>query len=189
MSDDSIYYDTIYIRVYNNCRPVAGFSAEPVYGAAPLTVNFTNTSVNATLFEWTFPGADETTSTLENPDISYSNPGIYDVQLVVYNECGSDTIEQLGLIEVDLVNISIEDQVTPFAYPNPATDQYNIELQQYITNAMVIIYNAAGQEVYSEVFSKSRLEIPLDGVAGGVYYVKITNAEGRSIWVGSMEKQ
>ena len=56
------------------------------------TITFTNTSYNGVLtaVSWTFPGGTPTTSTLSNPIVSYSTPGIYDVTLKVI--AGNDSI-------------------------------------------------------------------------------------------------
>jgi PKD repeat protein len=54
----------------------------------PFTVQFENTSTNATSYEWTFPGGNPSTSTLLNPTVVYNTPGKFDVTLVAIN--GSD---------------------------------------------------------------------------------------------------
>ncbi|CAN5407093.1 hypothetical protein BH11BAC1_BH11BAC1_16940 [soil metagenome] len=55
--------------------------------------DFTNLSTNATGFLWTFPGAIPATSTDANPlNICYSASGNYNVQLIVSNSNGSDTL-------------------------------------------------------------------------------------------------
>ena len=61
-------------------------------------------SNNAT-WEWTFPGGVPTTSSIENPKVVYSNPGIYDIKLVVTDNFGSDSVELIDFIEVtDIYN-------------------------------------------------------------------------------------
>ncbi len=61
---------------------VADFAA-PLEMCAPFTVNFDNLSLqqNATEFFWDFGTGD--TSTLENPNYTYTNPGTYQVMLYV----------------------------------------------------------------------------------------------------------
>jgi len=52
---------------------------------------FTDTSTgNITAWHWEF--GDGTTSLIQNPCHSYSLPGTYTVYLMVFNECGSDSI-------------------------------------------------------------------------------------------------
>jgi PKD repeat protein len=47
---------------------------------------------------WSFPGGSPATSTLQNPVITYSTPGIYDVTLTVSNGSGSDTLTMIGVV-------------------------------------------------------------------------------------------
>lgn len=62
-------------------------------GCTPLNVTFqNNSSANATNFSWIFEGAEPGTSSVQNPVVTYTNPGDYDVRLVVNNESGSDTL-------------------------------------------------------------------------------------------------
>ncbi len=55
--------------------------------------SFTNNSVNATSYQWFFPGAIPDTSTATNPtNICYASSGSYNVQLIATNTNGSDTL-------------------------------------------------------------------------------------------------
>jgi len=58
--------------------PIANFSASPLTGLEPLTVNFTNTSTNAASYLWHF--GDGNITTLPNPTHVY-NAGTYNVSL------------------------------------------------------------------------------------------------------------
>jgi PKD repeat protein len=79
--------------------PVAGFSASPQSGVAPLSVGFSNSSTgNITSYSWTF--GDGTTSTVALPSHSYTTPGTYSVGLTVTGPGGSNTQTQAGLIVV-----------------------------------------------------------------------------------------
>lgn len=70
--------------------PVADFSGTPTDGAAPLVVQFTDTSTGTpTSWKWNF--GDGATSTAQNPKHTYVTPGTYDVSLKVTNAGGSDT--------------------------------------------------------------------------------------------------
>jgi PKD repeat protein len=76
--------------------PVAEFSAQPLSGAAPLTVNFTDQSTNfPTSWLWDFGDGD--TSTSQHPSHIY-DPGIYTVTLTISNTAGSDTETKPGYV-------------------------------------------------------------------------------------------
>jgi PKD repeat protein len=52
-------------------------------------------------YQWQFAGGFPAVSTEPNPSVSYRNPGIYDVVLVVSNANGSDTIRRTSYIRVN----------------------------------------------------------------------------------------
>ena len=59
----------------------AKFTADVTEGVAPLTVNFTDLSPNSPVgWDWSFGTGD--VSTDQNPQYTYTDPGIYDVSLV-----------------------------------------------------------------------------------------------------------
>lgn len=80
--------------------PVALFSAD--HQICPgACIDFLNNSLNATSYQWTFSGANPSTSTLMNPtNICYNTPGNYTVSLVATNANGSDTLMLNNFITV-----------------------------------------------------------------------------------------
>ena len=71
--------------------PIPTFTAAPLAGCAPLSVNFSNTSGNGT-FVWDF--GNGTTSNVKNPPIKiYNSNGLYTVKLTMtdVNGCVKDT--------------------------------------------------------------------------------------------------
>ncbi len=81
--------------------PTAAFTASPLAGCAPLTVQFTNaSSANATSFLWEFPGGTPSSSTEQNPVVVYDSPGVYSVTLTASNAAGSTSVVQSDFILV-----------------------------------------------------------------------------------------
>jgi len=70
--------------------PVAAFSAQPLKGKYPLTVNFTDASTN-TPTSWLWNFGDGHTSTEQNPIHQYTSEGSFTVSLTATNSAGSDT--------------------------------------------------------------------------------------------------
>ena len=70
--------------------PVTDFSVDITFGAAPLTVNFTDLSTNAKSWSWDFNGDGVEDSTDQNPSYEYTTAGTYSVKLTVSNAAGSD---------------------------------------------------------------------------------------------------
>lgn len=81
--------------------PVAEFSATPTAGVAPMVVEFTDESTgDPDTWAWAF--GDGGTSTAQDPDHTYSTPGIYAVTLTVENATGEDSITKSAYITVTL---------------------------------------------------------------------------------------
>jgi PKD repeat protein len=70
--------------------PVAGFSATPLSGSAPLDVQFTDSSTGV-VDNWLWTFGDGNTSIVANPLHTYASAGVYNVSLTVTNTGGSNT--------------------------------------------------------------------------------------------------
>ncbi len=85
-----------YILVYElaDTLPVAGFSANQVIVIAGNSVDFTDLSYDFPFeWHWSFQGGSPATSTVQYPqNIVYNAAGTYDVQLIVRNSQGYDTL-------------------------------------------------------------------------------------------------
>ncbi len=77
-----------YTPVISSCEPahpLAGFTATPASGFAPLTVRFTSTSTGSDAYAWRF--GDGGTSPAGNPVHTYTTPGTYSVSLEARDSC------------------------------------------------------------------------------------------------------
>lgn len=90
-------------------NPIAGFSANPTYGNAPITVQFTDESTGSpTSWHWDF--GDGSSSTQRNPVHTYQYGGSYDVTLTVTRTTSSNTITSTH---------AVEDYITAIGNPAP----------------------------------------------------------------------
>ena len=80
---------------YVSAQPlIAGFSASPTSGTAPLAVAFADTSTgDATTWAWDFDNNGTVDSTARNPSHTYSTPGTYTVSLSVTDASGNADTE------------------------------------------------------------------------------------------------
>jgi gliding motility-associated-like protein len=122
---------------------IAAATADTTKGFPPLTVNFTNQSTGGTSYLWTF--GDGNTSTLTDPQHTFTQPGVYNVQLVVTNSDGC----------TDTLNIRIEVELTSaFSIPNvftPNNDGKNDLFsftEEGITEVKAEIFNRWGDKIY-----------------------------------------
>jgi PKD repeat protein len=78
----------------------ADFTAEPLRGRAPLTVQFTDTSTGE-VESWTWEFGDGSGSTARHPAHVYPQPGVYDVSLTVTGRGGlTDILTRAAYITV-----------------------------------------------------------------------------------------
>ena len=77
--------------------PVTNFTSSISTGCAPLTVYFTNKSVNATSYHWDFGNGES--SREENPVYEFREPGQYIVTLTAENNGGMPTVSRM-MVEV-----------------------------------------------------------------------------------------
>jgi len=84
------------------CQPYAHFYAEETIVCTDNDITFTDDSYNGevTTYDWQLPGATPSSSSDENPTVSYASPGLYSVTLNVSNAQGSDTYARTDYIRV-----------------------------------------------------------------------------------------
>jgi PKD repeat protein len=84
------------------CTPEAIIGVEKQVVCVNEPVQFTDLSEEGEPNNWTwsFPGGNPASSSAENPTVSYSNPGVYNVNLTVGNSAGSDNTSYQGFIHV-----------------------------------------------------------------------------------------
>lgn len=91
--------------------PVAAFTYSPSSGPAPLTVQFTNTTLNTpTSLLWNF--GDTQTSTSSSPSHVFNNAGTYNVLLTAANSAGTSSISNT----VTVTTVTGLGPVTRFTY-------------------------------------------------------------------------
>ena len=89
--------------------PVANFTASPNSGSAPLKVQFTNTSTNATSYTWSFNDSSNSMSTQFSPSFTYTELGDYVVDLTAFGaDSCSDTQSQIIHVVLTRVDAVLE---------------------------------------------------------------------------------
>jgi uncharacterized protein (TIGR02145 family) len=93
--------DDYFELVESTDPPVAEFSADITSGEAPLAVQFTDESTGEPYaWEWDFENDGTIDATIQHPEFTYSEPGIYSVSLTVINDFGEDTKTRIDYITV-----------------------------------------------------------------------------------------
>jgi PKD repeat protein len=161
--------------------PVADFSATPVAGIVPLNSTFTDLSTNVpTTWAWSFPGGTPSSSTVQNPLVSYATPGYYSVTLTSSNTYGSNSITKTSYINATpnaIIDVDADNSTRVF--PNPVNDLMNIIFNiPRDENVLVEILDAQGRRVkllYQDAApaGKSMLTFNKGALVAGTYFVRI----------------
>jgi len=107
---------------YGPQPPTAGFTVDTTTGAAPFSVNFTDTSTGlVTSWAWDFNGDGNTDSTIQNPSCTYYSPGTFTVSLIATGPGGTDVETKTSYITVLATLPSADFSADPLAGPAPLT--------------------------------------------------------------------
>jgi PGF-pre-PGF domain-containing protein len=99
VNDTGIYICDL--SVTNTLPPVAAFTANTTYGTVPLVVRFTDLSTGGVPNSWYWDFGDDTNSKhATNATHTFTNPGVYNVTLIVANEAGNSTVRKPNYITV-----------------------------------------------------------------------------------------
>jgi PKD repeat protein len=138
---------------YENTGPLdADFIASQTTGTAPLTIQFTDTSMGfPDTWNWDFNGDTITDSDQQNPIWTFNTPGIYTVSLTIWRGVASSNETKVSYITVnptanyeDIIPVINKLQV----YPNPSSGEVSFKFEAYRPDVREIkIYNPKGQLV------------------------------------------
>lgn len=126
--------------------PVAAFSASTTTIEAGNSVTFTDASTNApTSWNWSFAGGTPSTSTAQNPVVTYQTAGVYQVSLTVSNIDGNNTLTESNYITVN--------EPTGNDYCESSGNRVSYE---WIAGVAVDNFsNTSGAQVYSDFTSQT----------------------------------
>jgi PKD repeat protein len=170
--------------------PVGSFT----YSVSGSNVQFTNSaSVNYT-YQWYF--GDGGNSTNQNPSHLYTAAGVYNVTMIVFGPCGSDTTTQI----VTITTVGIEESASAAmgfsAYPNPISE--NTIVSYFLnekSNVTLELYNTLGQKVNSitrgvqaQGFYEFNYNMKALNLENGVYILQIkTETQTASIRLSQLD--
>lgn len=135
-----------------------------------------NTTTGATSYNWDFN--DGTTSAQQNPVHAYNNTGNYEITLIARNgQCLDTTKQQITVIQGTVGLQDIKTKEGSFIYPNPATDELYIRLEE-ISSATATIFSLLGEKVGSYRLVEGNNRIPLNNLTPGKYLISIAGNSG-----------
>ena len=149
------------------------------------TVNFTDLSVGATSWNWTFEGGTPATSSDQNPSVVYNSAGTFDVTLEVSD--GSATISETIS---DYINVVVL-PATPDT-PTGDTEVCNGSTITYTTNEVTYADNYTWEVNPSDAGTITSNGYTADFIASNTWTgdytvkVKVDNVCGESDWSGEL---
>lgn len=156
---------------YNTKIAIAQFVADQTIVPVDSYITFTDlSSNNPDTWEWYFEGGTPLTSNSQNPgEIFYDRLGNYNVQLVVSNEFGTDSV----LLENYI-------RVVPKVYPNPTRNKVFILFGDDEFEHKLTITNALGKIIaeYSIPSAQKEMEFSFITLPAGLYFVGIQTGDG-----------
>ena len=91
------------VEMYEQSVPQAQISSDiNLTSCSDSIVQFIDNSIlssNNPVWQWNFPGGHPNSSSIQNPVVSYSTPGVYDVSLTVIDDFGSSSQNYTAFIE------------------------------------------------------------------------------------------
>ncbi|MBU0488792.1 MAG: PKD domain-containing protein [Bacteroidetes bacterium] len=113
---------------------LAGFSSSATEVCAGETIDFTNSSSNATSYQWIFSGGSPAGSTSASPSVAYNAAGTYTVKLTAFGVADSAVLEQVNYITVHpnpVATYQANDTVFPLPTPSVTFTNSSVDASSY----------------------------------------------------------
>jgi len=155
--------------------PIAGFEYVNENGV----VNFNDTSINATNYQWLF--SDGQSSNINSPIMTFTQDTVV-ATLITTNNCFTDTVTDTIVTNVG-VKILTNNDIKVF--PNPVKDKLNIKFNKVLGDVYIYITDINSKIIYSNKIETDNanvsLSINLTNFDAGMYFLRITTNKGELI--------
>ena len=168
------------VNYSNNCNngvfkfdfeiePKALFTTDNFQGCAPLTITFTNSSVNGSTHLWNF-GNGDTTSVEFNPTRTYTTPGVYNVSLLITDSiCNTvdtafQTITVFAPIAItgadtiyscDSTLLSVSTTGGPNSFIWSSNNQFSDTINSNLSDSTLLVFTPDSSWYYVRAFSNN----------------------------------
>lgn len=178
-------------------KPVVAYDASAYTGYPTTIFNFTDKSAfSPTNWEWSFNPSTVTfvggtSSATQNPSVTFTNPGTYDVTLKSWNTAGRDSLTKIGYIVIvkDLSGINEQSfyKQANF-YPNPGTSMFSLSLDSKVGITAVTVTDMSGKTHNVRWIQQGgTLNIHASNLSSGSYYISVET--GTDKYMGLVVKQ
>lgn len=181
-----IYTTPARIKIWLDCdadtsAPASGFSVGSGSLCAGVPVQFTDTSVHTpNAWNWSFAGGNPSSSTLQNPTVTYTASGSYTVTLTATNMYGtgntSTQVITINSCTSGMINNTAENQIA--IIPNPTTGIFKVHSAEKIST--IEVTNGLGEKLFEQTPGPKQNEIGIDlrNQPPGVYFIRVNSEKG-----------
>ncbi len=184
-SDDTTRVDVISVAE----GPHAKFVSDKQHTNTSTSVNFYDSSEGSpTAWLWTFTPntvtfTGGTSASSQNPKVIFDMAGTYDVSLKVTNAIGTNTLNKSAYI-VNL-NTGVKDVATKTAgwllLPNPVVDQLLLKATDTkIKHILILDLTGKSINLPYTVMQNGDYQVDCTSLRPGIYFIKVTNADGET---------
>ena len=174
---DSTITKTDYIHVQG--IPISLISSnKTVTDCYPEQIDFRDSSISNYINQWQWDFGDGSISVLQDPVHNYTQPGTYDVSLIVTSPDGcADTV--VKTIEINTLGIQDPTNAYWTITPNPTSGSFKISSESDIQHLSIL--DVTGREVnFRYVGNVREQHIELDAAQAGTYFILLKTDTGLS---------
>jgi lysyl endopeptidase len=171
-----------YINVLEVVLPEADFEASQTLIFNGESIDFTDISFGEPIaWYWEFEGGIPPSSEEQHPvDITYPNPGAYDVSLTVANQFGQHTATKTDYIIVDLVGLTENNSHKIKITPNPSSGIFYIKIDGKVNGMLDIkVLDQTGRLIQQTQHQPKNddLQLDLTSFTNGIYLLVVEIAD------------
>ena len=157
--------------------PVADFTATFEAFVDRVEYQFSDASTNnPNLWYWNFEGGVPEISGIQNPMVTYTTDGTFDVSLTAMNLYGDNTIIKTGFVIINLTSVKDIEFVTMMKItPNPAKNQ--CQISELNPGTWIKIYDLTGKIVFENQIFETSITIPLEEMPKGILLIEASLLE------------
>lgn len=171
---NSIVYENLpqwYITLFDvNCDDFGYYFFNP-NDSATVTFNSTGFTWNGLFASRYWDFDDGNVSTLPDPEHTFTEPGIYDVKLIVSDCYNADSVvKTIAIGQFTGIDQIVEEGLSIGVYPNPANDKITITTKNKSVGN-ITIYNSMGGVVFRGFPHQQSKQIDIAHLTDGVYFI------------------
>jgi hypothetical protein len=123
-------------------------------------------------------GVNLNTSTSQNPQVSFSNPGTYTISLSTSNPVGAGNTYTQSITISDCTGLQQLSHDEPLkVYPNPSNGQITVETGSRSSSDLIVV-DALGETLLRKTSRAAAEDLDLSNLPKGIYFLRIENEEG-----------